>query len=133
MADIGQQQTEENTAGQTADSVNGPIEPEKEIANVMCHRNLLYSWRRGRESNPQHRKTKPVCYRYTTPQYLEAMLNEVEKRTSGRIGEATHQTPLEAIPEIHKLVPFPFQLIPAAAQIPKRHSAELKVHIQTVR
>ena len=117
MADIGQQQTEENAAGQTADSVNS----------------LLYSWRRGRESNPQHRKTKPVCYRYTTPQYLEAMLNEVEKRTSGRIGEATHQTPLEAIPEIHKLVPFPFQLIPAAAHIPKRHSAELKVHIQTVR
>jgi len=61
------------------------------------------------------------------------MLNEVEKRTSGSIGEAAHQTPLEAIPEIHKLVPFPFQLIPAAAHIPKRHSAELKVHIQTVR
>lgn len=133
MADIGQQQTEENAAGQTADGVNSPVEPEKEIADVMCHRNLLYSWRRGRESNPQHRKTKPVCYRYTTPQYLEAMLNEVEKRTSGRIGEAAHQTPLEAIPEIHKLVPFPFQLIPAAAHIPKRHSAELKVHIQTVR
>ena len=67
------------------------------------------------------------------PAILEAMLNEVEKRTSGRIGEAAHQTPLEAIPEIHKLVPFPFQLIPAAAHIPERHSAELKVHIQTVR
>lgn len=133
MTDIGQQQTEENAAGQTADSVNSPVEPEKEIANVMCHRNLLYSWRRGRESNPQHRKTKPVCYRYTTPQYLKAVLNEVEKRTSGSIGEAAHQTPLEANPEIHKLVPFPFQLIPAAAHMPERHSAELKVHIQTVR